>query len=322
MPRETSSVPHTMTQPTVKPFVDLFRPEAISPETAEFNQHAARMMQGRPGLWAIGAGALRAGGFMPQTPRSPRAIDRTIEGNIAIHIIPTDSPRAVYLHLHGGGLVLGSASAQDALLERIGQHVGVTCISVEYRLAPEHPFPAAWDDCEGAALWLARNAGAEFGTDVLLIGGESAGAMLAVPTLTRMRDRHGYTAFRGANLSFGVYDSSMTPSQRNARNGVLKLSDIACNTAAYCPEPHQVRHPEISSLYADLRGLPPALFTVGTLDAFLDDSMFMYCRWLSAGNRAEIAIWPGADHAFIETPHPLAAPANARIDAFLRDCLN
>ena len=58
-----------------------------------------------------------------------------------------------------------------------------------------------------------------------------------------------------------------------------------------------------------------------TLDAFLDDSMFMYCRWLSAGNRAEIAVWPGADHAFTDMPHPLAAPANARIDRFLATCL-
>ena len=81
------------------------------------------------------------------------------------------------------------------------------------------PFPAAWDDCEAVTLWLTRNAKAEFGTDTLLIGGESAGAMLAVPTLTRMRDRHSYRDCRGANLSFGVYDSAMTPSQRKATTG-------------------------------------------------------------------------------------------------------
>ncbi|MDB6011604.1 MAG: esterase [Gammaproteobacteria bacterium] len=311
-----------MTQTTtLHPFGDVFRAAAVTPETAEFNLRAARMMQGRPGIWDIGVEVARGGGFMPPMPRSARAIDRTIDGNIGVHIVPAESPRAVYLHLHGGGMILGSAAGQDPMLERIAREVGVTCVSVEYRLAPEHPFPAAWDDCEAVALWLARNAKAEFGTDTLLIGGESAGAMLAVPTLTRMRDRQGYRGFRGANLSFGVYDSSMTPSQRKADSGVLKASDIARIAATYCPDPQQMRHPDISSLYGSLHELPPALFTVGTLDAFLDDSLFMYCRWLSSGNRAEIAIWPGADHAFIETPHPLAAVANQRIDAFLRGCL-
>ena len=308
--------------PPLHPFGDVFSPEAITPEIAEFNLHAARMMQGRPGIFDVGVKAARASGFKPAMPRSPRAIDRTVAGNIPVHIVPADSPRGVYLHLHGGGMILGSASDQDPTLERLAHAVGVTCVSVEYRLAPEHPFPAAWDDCEAVALWLTRHAKAEFGTDTLLIGGESAGAMLAVPTLTRMRDRHSYREFRGANLSFGVYDSAMTPSQRKASTGVLKTTDIARIAAAYCPEPKCLQHPEISSLYATLHELPPALFTVGSLDAFLDDSLFMYCRWLSSGNRAEIAIYPGADHAFIETPHPLAIPANARIDSFLCDCLN
>jgi acetyl esterase/lipase len=156
----------------------------------------------------------------------------------------------------------------------------------------------------------------------LLIGGESAGALLAVPTLTRLRDRHHYTGFRGAALNFGIYDSSLTPSARSATRGVIRAKDVVRNTAAYCPDPEVVQSPEVSPLYADLRGLPPALFTVGSLDGFLDDSMFMYCRWLSAGNRAEVAIWPGADHAFIDMPHPLAAPAHARIDVFLRRCLS
>jgi len=303
------------------PFGDVFDVGAIPPEVDEFNLRMAPLMEGMPSMWAMGVSHLRASGVMPQMPRSPRAIDRKIDGDISVRIVHAESPRGVYLHIHGGGFILGSAAGQDAMLERIATQVGVTCVSVEYRLAPEHPFPAAWDDCEAAAVWLARNAKSEFGTDNLLIGGESAGATLAVPTLIRLRDRHSYTGFRGANLCFGTYDSAMTPSQRKARQGVLKAVDIARNIAAYCPTDELRRHPDVSSLYANLHGLPPALFTVGTLDAFIDDSMFMYCRWLSAGNRAELAIWPGADHAFTETPHPLASAANTRIDEFLDDCL-
>ena len=310
-----------MTASAPTPFGNVFGPTAISPEVAAFHQRMVEMLRGMPGVWDVGIEAARLGGFMPQAPRSPRSFDRHVDRNVSIHVVPAQSPRGVYLHIHGGAMLLGSATSQDPMLERIAQHVGLTCVSVEYRLAPEHPYPAAWDDCEVAALWLARNARAEFGSDALLIGGESAGASLAVPTMVRMRDRHGYSGFRGANLSFGIYDSGMTPSARAAKQGVLKASDVARNAAAYCPNPLQLQNPDVSALYADLRGLPPALFTVGSLDGFLDDSMFMYCRWLSAGNRAEIGIWPGADHAFIDTPHPLAAAANESIDAFLNGCL-
>ena len=305
---------------TSSPFGAAFDQAAVAPELRAFNEHSARLMAGKPGIWDIGAAAIRDAGLMPRLPPSPRAIDRSIDG-VPVHIVPVNSPRGVYLHIHGGALVMGSAAGQDPMLERIADQVGVTCVSIDYRLAPEHPYPAAWDDCEKVGLWLARHAKTEFGAEALLIGGESIGATLAVPTLIRLRDRHAFAGFRGANLSFGTYDAGMTPSQRNARQGVVRMQDIARNLAAYCPDSRQLGNPDISSLYADLRQLPSALFTVGTLDAFLDDSMFMYCRWLSAGNRAEIAVWPGADHAFTDMPHPSAGPANARIDRVLAACL-
>ena len=137
------------------------------------------------------------------------------DGNeIPLRIIAPANPRGVYLHIHGGGWVLGGADLQDPMLERIADNAGLAVVSVEYRLAPEHPYPAGPDDCEAAAVWLTRHAKAEFGTDALTIGGESAGGHLAAVTLLRMRDRHGYTGFRGANLVYGAYDMTMTPSQR------------------------------------------------------------------------------------------------------------
>jgi len=90
---------------------------------------------------------------------------------------------------------------QDPMLERIVDATGFACASVEYRLAPEYPFPAGPDDCEAAAVWLAAHANEEFGTSVLSIGGESAGATLAALTLLRMRDRHQFCGFAAANLA-------------------------------------------------------------------------------------------------------------------------
>ena len=81
------------------------------------------------------------------------------------------------------------------------------------------------------------------------------------------------------------------------------------------------RHPDVSPLYADLDGLPPALFTIGTNDPLLDDSLFMYARWLAAGNVAEVAVYPGGTHGFTRYPIPIAAPAERRRKEFITRCL-
>lgn len=301
-----------------------FREAAVAPEQRTMNEAMQARLAQAPKWWQLGATKARALGIMPRQPPSPRARTLSISAPggraVALRLIAPEQIRGVYLHLHGGGFVLGGADHQDPMLERIAERAGLACLSVEYRLAPEHPYPAAWDDCEAAALWLARNARQEFGTDILLIGGESAGAALAVPTLVRLRDRHSYTGFRGVNLNCGTYDARMTPSQLLGDRLVLSGDDIRHCLDAYAPDASSRSNPEISSLFADLRDLPPALFTVGTRDAFLDDSLFMYCRWIAAGNRAEVVAYPGAGHAFTDFPGPLAEQGNARIDVFLAEC--
>jgi len=311
----------------------LFRPEAVSAETRAANEAFAKLLANAPDWWDVGVQTLRdarakGGGPFPSIVRSDKARTILMDGQgghkVALRVIAPERARGVYLQIHGGGLVFGAADQQDSMLERIVQNTGMACASVEYRLAPEHPYPAAWDDCEAAAAWLAKNAKAEFGTDVLTIGGESAGATLAAATLVRMRDRHGFTGFRRAILSYGNYDSSMTPSQLLAppkgllvgRTNIEKFAD------AYAPDANMRRNPDLSPLYADLKNLPPALFSVGTLDPLLDDTLFLHARWIAAGNEAELAIYPGAPHAFNLFPMPLGAPANARCDAFLKSAVS
>ena len=311
----------------------LFRPEAVSAETRAANEAFAKLLANAPDWWDVGVQTLRdarakGGGPFPPIVRSDKARTILMDGQgghkVALRVIAPERARGVYLQIHGGGLVFGAADQQDSMLERIVQNTGMACASVEYRLAPEHPYPAAWDDCEAAAAWLAKNAKAEFGTDVLTIGGESAGATLAAATLVRMRDRHGFTGFRRAILSYGNYDSSMTPSQLLAppkgllvgRTNIEKFAD------AYAPDANMRRNPDLSPLYADLKNLPPALFSVGTLDPLLDDTLFLHARWIAAGNEAELAIYPGAPHAFNLFPMPLGAPANARCDAFLKSAVS
>jgi acetyl esterase/lipase len=179
--------------------------------------------------------------------------------------------RGFDLHLHGGGWVLGGADMQDPMLERIADNTGQVVVGVAYRLAPEHPYPAGPDDCEAAAAWLVQNGKKEFGTDALTIGGESAGGHLTAVTILRMRDRHGYTGFRGANIVYGAFDLSMTPSQRQFGNTrlVLRTIDMQQFYNAFLPTIIDRRVPDISPLYAALKGLCPALFSVGTKDALV-----------------------------------------------------
>ena len=301
-----------------------FAAGAVSAETQAFN--AALRANAGPGLAEVGVEAMRGAGRMPKPPFAAKAETRSIPNPVGdplpIRVIAPDNPRGAYLHLHGGGLIFGSADGQDLMLEGIAAATGLAAISVDYRLAPEYPWPAAWDDAEAAAVWLAANVKAEFGGDRLAIGGESAGATLAVPTLVRLRDRHGFTGFHAAALTYGNYDTSGSPSNRlNGTPGLLiGADDVAYCSSCYAPDPATRRDPDMSAIFADVSGLPPALFSVGTLDVFLDDSLFMAARWIAAGNEAELAIYPGAMHGFTLFPHhPLAASANARIEAFLKE---
>jgi acetyl esterase/lipase len=242
--------------------------------------------------------------------RSDRAVTRSIAGPggpLDLRVVVPERVEGVYLHIHGGGFALGGADQQDLLLTTIADAAHMAAVSVDYRLAPEHPFPAGPDDCEAAARWLVEFAEREFGSRRLMIGGESAGAHLSVLTLLRLRDRHGITGvFAGANLVFGVYDLAMTPSARSwgERNLVISTPIMAWFHEMFVPGATEegLRSPEVSPLYADLHGMPPALFSVGMLDPLLDDSLFMAARWRAAMNEATLRAYPESVHGFIRFP--------------------
>ncbi|CAG0966013.1 epsilon-lactone hydrolase [Myxococcaceae bacterium] len=271
----------------------------------------------------IRAARERGEGPLPALQISPRAKTRSIpgpDGPIPLRIFEPAAPRGVYLHIHGGGWVLGAAHQQDPLLESIADRCSLAVVSVDYRLAPEHPYPAGPDDCEAAASWLVRHAKSEFGSDRLLIGGESAGAHLSAVTLVRMRDRHGFRAFAGANLVFGCYDLGLTPSARRWGDRNLVLSTPIMDWFAdHFVAAERRRDPDVSPIHADLAGLPPALFTVGTLDPLLDDSLFMHARWLASGNRSDLALYPGCIHGFTAFPNRAGRDAHERQLGFLAE---
>lgn len=302
----------------------LFRPEAIDEESKQLIARIKEVAAGQPPMYTREPADVRANpgpNARPPIVYSENAIQRSIPGpagEIGLRCFVPPRVDGAYLYIHGGGWVIGSNDSSDPRLEAIANTHNLAVFSVDYRLAPENPYPAGPDDCEAAALWLAENAPSEFGTDRLIIAGDSAGAHLAVVALLRLRDRHGLTPYRGAVLGYGVFDPGGTPSSRSWGDEQLVLSTPGMQWfAAHFVSPDLLTHPDVNPLHADLRGMPAALFTVGTMDPLLDDSLFMHARWLAAGNPGELEVYPGGVHALTNFPTKLGRRAVAGQDAFI-----
>lgn len=241
-------------------------------------------------------------------------------GPLNLHIIVPEQPRAAYLHIHGGGWVLGSEKNQDPMLRRLANEAGVTVVSVGYRLAPEHPYPAGLEDCLAAACWVEEHL-VELGVTGpggLFVGGESAGANLAVATLLKRRDQ-GEAPFCGAVLTFGVFSAIYDlPSMKAMWDRNLVLSGPVMRHFSDCYAPDRdLKHPYISPLYADLKGMPPAIFSVGTLDHLYSDTVLMAAAWERAGNECEVHEYVDGFHGFTSHPIALARRTHSTINSWL-----
>jgi acetyl esterase/lipase len=300
--------------------------DEILAETRAFNLQLEQFMATMPKVHELPPEVTRRArregrGALPPPVFLDQARTITIPGRggaIPLRVLEPPEPRGAYLHLHGGGWTIGAADMQDPHLWELAETTGLTAISVDYRLAPEHPYPAAPDDCESAALWLLEHQDGR-----LTIGGDSAGAHLAVVTLLRLRDRHGISPrrFAAANLVFGAYDLTGTPSRRLWGDRDLILSSPMMDWFAdgFLPglTESDRRNPDISPLYADLRDLPAALFSCGTMDPLLDDSLFMESRWRAAGNEARLSLWAEGVHAYTAFPIEIGKRSRVEQNEFL-----
>jgi acetyl esterase/lipase len=306
-------------------------PATAPPEVLEFNQQIEDTFRDLPKMWDVGAVAARQAreegrsifGPLQLSERAETVTADTVTGPIGIRVIrPSGERRGLFIHIHGGGWVLGGNHHHDPMLVRLADATGLVVASLDYRLAPEHPYPAGPDDCEAGTVWLVRHAAERFGVDVVAIGGESAGASLSVVTMLRLRDRHGLNPFRVALLPYGAYDLRHTPSVRAFGDRPLILSTpIVDWFRDQYTQGADVEDPDLSSIFADLTGMPPALMIVGDLDPLIDDSVFMAARWRLAGSRAEVDIWPGAIHAFDYFDTDYGRAARARMHGFVNAML-
>ena len=219
---------------------------------------------------------------------------------------PDQTGRAALLHIHGGGMVIGSARSMRHGPAGMAAALGIPVASVEYRLAPEHPFPAPQEDCLAGLKWLAENA-AELGVNAARIGiiGESAGGGLAAATALMARDQGG-PALAAQFLTFPMLDHRTGSEDCPYSNPVTgefvwtrqsNRFGWSALQGGYAPTDHR-KGWFSPSLADDLAGLPPTWIGTGSLDLFLDENLDYARRLVGAGVPVELHSYPGAIHAF------------------------
>lgn len=235
-------------------------------------------------------------------------VDRTIPGPagelpIRIYTPEGPGPFPALVYFHGGGFVVGSLASGDPTCLALCHGASCVVVSVEYRLAPEHKFPAATDDCLAATRWLAAHA-AELNADPvrLAVAGESSGGNLAAVTALRLRDEGG-PALRGQLLIYPVadYHTPPTPSYiANADGYLLTRAMMVWFWGHYLSDAGEANHPHAAPLRApDLSGLPAALVITAEFDPLRDEGERYAERLQQAGVPTQLARYDGMIHGFL-----------------------
>lgn len=231
---------------------------------------------------------------------------------------PGATPDRVLIFLHGGGFQFGSLRSDGELAARLGRAAGMRVLFVDYRLAPEHPFPAALDDVRTAWRWLWRDRGCD--PSGVAVAGDSAGGGLAISLLAAARD-DGEPLPSGVVLMSPTVD--LTGSGRSMRDRVaedpVSTPQLLARLAADYLAGADPRLPAASPLFASLAGLPPIHIEVGTADLLLSDSERLAEAATAAGVEVELVVGDGLPHVFpLLLGTPEAEAATERIARFLR----
>lgn len=298
-------------------------------EAVAFNKDLTERLRALPDAWSFPPSVtrerrLQGYGAFPIPTYSERAQEIEIDGPagpLTLRRFPSQSGASshVIFHMHGGGFVFGSASEQDPRLDKLAQTLDVDVVSIEYRLAPEHPYPAGLEDCVSACLWGISEGAKTYGWSDFAVTGDSAGAGLAVLTALRLRDDHGMMPFKAMVLVGGWLDLSLTPSARLWGDAFLFPStrDLKMFVRHYLASEEDPQDPCLSPLYARLDGLPPTLLSVGTDDPLIEDSLFFASRLKSVGSQSFLQVYPHGCHVFQGFDLALANLSNQRINEFL-----
>jgi acetyl esterase/lipase len=210
-------------------------------------------------------------------------------------VIPQNSPpERVLLYLHGGGFVFGLTPPHLHMAARLAQNLGMRILMVDYRLAPQHPFPAALDDCVTAYRWLLAQGISPRNT---LVAGDSAGGNLTVTLLMKLRDSGSPLPAAAACLSPVTDFTNKDTHSQAYQDPLLPAKAIELYTRSYLGESDACQ-PLISPVYGDLRGLPPLLVHAGEDEILREDAVRLVRQAQSAGVEAQLEVFPRMWHVW------------------------
>jgi acetyl esterase/lipase len=202
----------------------------------------------------------------------------------------------VILYLHGGGYVIGSINTHRAMIARIARASKARALAIDYRLAPEHPFPAAVDDATAAYRWLLAQG---YKPAKIVVAGDSAGGGLTLAALVALRDAGQPMPAGAVPISpwtdlEGTGDSVRS---RAAKDPMVQQENLAQSAKQYFGD-HDPKDPLVSPLHANFRGLPPMLIHVGDAEILLDDSTRVAERAKAAGVQVDLEVWDDMIHVW------------------------
>lgn len=270
-------------------------------------------------FWSAGA---------PAVPHVEEWIIQGASGRIRVRLydpgVPAPAPTVIYLH--GGGWVLCDIDLYDGVVRQIAALTGLRCLSVDYGLSPEHPFPMPLEDCVAAVRWAAKE-GRELGIDAdrLTILGDSAGANLALATCLALRDG-GESLLRSAGLIYGAFsDNADTPSQKANGDGsyLLSTAEMDWYWSHYVPNPSDRQNPLAAPLNGNLSNLPPLYIVAAEFDPLRSDSEELVAKLRQVGASVEFHLWPRMTHACLNLMGWVEAvkPEVRNIGTFLRQAV-
>ncbi len=299
-PVTAKSSPTLAPTPYVRPDVQLYLDAMAKQPRPPMNAQTITMMRKIPPQ------QIAAMMSMSEKPIGPLAVDKTLTmpgpgGEIGLRLFDARAERApgpVLVFYHGGGFVVGSIGTHAALAAEMARQLDVPVVSVEYRLAPEHKWPAAPDDAEAAARWVAAN-GAALGREAtgLILSGDSAGGTLTLVTALALRDKPAAVPVKLTIPLYPMADASKPyPSTKQFGTGYgLNAPDIAFFEAALAANQKSPRH---SALLANLSGFPPTVLATASLDPLRDGGHAFAAKLIAAGVPVSFYEAAGNVHGF------------------------
>ena len=211
--------------------------------------------------------------------------------------VPGSRDDRVLLYLHGGSFAFRFPNAHAMLAARLSRRLGTRAVIPDYRLAPEHPFPAAPDDCARVYEWLLDSG---IDADKVIVAGDSAGGNLALVTLQRARTAAWPLPACVVLLSPALDCTLSSPSMAayEGRDPMLQLANLLVLRGFYVRSPHDYTNPEVSPLFADFSGFPPLFLQAGAGELLRDEATRAAEKAHAAGVDVELELWPGAAHVF------------------------